>query len=452
MISEFDNEFILRAPFLNREGLARDIGNLLLLAPHPDDESLGCGGLIALLSKTGANVHIIFITDGSASHPDSTNYSPLKLSRIRQAEAIRACRRLGVKYKELTFLNQPDSRMESFDDSALETLARLVAEKFKNGKYNTIAMPWRRDPHGDHIIVHEIGDLALRKIEDNVTKLEYPIWLWKKGSNGDWPKENEITPYRLNIKEVVSKKLMAIQEHASQLGRVIDDDPDGFVLTEELLEPFLGNTEYFFLTNLRPLDTLGKGYFDRLYSEKSDPWNFKGSSYEHEKYGHTIAALDQRKFNHGLELGCSVGIQTKLLSENCTNLVAVDISEVAIVAAKEECHELQNITFRCQDISTDFPKSKFDLITLCEVGYYFKRAVLLQIFNKIVNRLLPKGKLLMVHWTPFVPDYPLTGSEVHNLFEEYIENTNSSLVEVAKDVRELYRIQIWEKLKDGLSK
>ena len=70
---------LLDAPLLNTEGLSRDLGSILVIAPHPDDESLACGGLIALLKAQKQEVYILYMTNGEASHPNSETYPPAKL-------------------------------------------------------------------------------------------------------------------------------------------------------------------------------------------------------------------------------------------------------------------------------------------------------------------------------------------------------------------------------------
>ncbi len=446
-----DREWIYEAPLLNLEGLSRDIGNLLVLAPHPDDESLGCGGLIAHLRASDANVHVIIVTDGSASHPNSMRFPPSRLAQIREDEVIRACGHLGIDEKQITFLNQQDSELESLCAGKIHELASLIAKKFELGNFDSLALPWRRDPHADHRVVYRIGQDALNLIENGVTQIEYPIWLWQNGTDDDWPREDEITPYILDISTVANKKSAAIHEHLSQLGKIVDDDQEGFVLTEDLLQPFLKHKEYFFLTNKRPLEKLNCEYFENLYAQNSDPWDFKTSEYEHKKYALSIEVLKGSKFERGLELGCSIGVQTKLLAKICKKLVAVDVSMSALDVAKKNCTDLNNVHFELADIAETFPIGKFDLITLCELGYYFDETILYEIYKTVNDRLLVGGKLLMVHWTPYVATYPLTGNKVHEVFERFAIETGN-FEERIKGTQELFRIQVWQKSTEGLPK
>lgn len=444
-------DWIRDAPHLNPEGLSRDIGNLTVLAPHPDDESLGCWGLISLLVAQGKKIHIIFVTDGSASHPGSRQYPPKILKAIRKDEAISACEHLGVGYEHLTFMEKADSKMHTPLDDELWQIAFSVASMYEQGNFSALAMPWRRDPHADRKVVHEIGCRALELITSGATKIEYPIWLWENGSIEDWPEKEEVNPFRLDISSVTDRKAAAIQEHLSQLGRLIEYDTDGFVLTEDLLLPFHSKTEYFFLTNRRNPKKLQGDYFENLYTYNSDPWNFKTSEYELAKYDLIIKTTTEYTICIGLELGCSIGIQTRMLAEVCQSILAVDVSSTAVAQAREECIELTNVAFECADIATSFPPGPLDMITLCELGYYFDEPTLMDIYSKISDVLDIGGKLLMVHWTSYVPDYPLTGTAVHEIFEHYVKKKGNFRT-VFNESQYLFRIQVWERMGSKQSK
>ena len=137
---------IQAAPYLNGPRLGADLGNLLVLAPHPDDESLGCGGLIALLRDAKATVTVIFVTSGSASHT-SKMYPAGVLSKIRESEAINACAELGVSTEHIHFLHAPDSGLSQLDELALSELSRAISDLFDGDDFSSLALPWRRDPH-----------------------------------------------------------------------------------------------------------------------------------------------------------------------------------------------------------------------------------------------------------------------------------------------------------------
>ena len=80
----------------------------VVIAPHPDDESLACGGLIAEACRQGFRVRIIVVSDGAGSHPNSKAYPPDRLRSLREEEARRAGAELGVAPEEMLFLGLPD--------------------------------------------------------------------------------------------------------------------------------------------------------------------------------------------------------------------------------------------------------------------------------------------------------------------------------------------------------
>ncbi|MGB3298270.1 MAG: class I SAM-dependent methyltransferase, partial [Phormidesmis sp.] len=84
--------------------------------------------------------------------------------------------------------------------------------------------------------------------------------------------------------------------------------------------------------------------------------------------------------------------------------------------AIQRCEHLPQVRFQILNVPADYPNERFDLVVVSEVGYYWSREDLAKAQTKIIDSLQPKGQLLLVHWLPDVPDYPLTGDDVHNAF------------------------------------
>ncbi|MGB7392840.1 MAG: bifunctional PIG-L family deacetylase/class I SAM-dependent methyltransferase [Pricia sp.] len=436
-------ENVLNAPWLNRDRLVEDFGNLTVLAPHPDDESLGCGGLIAMLSERGARVSVIFVTDGSASHTSRTH--PKKVLRgLREREAAEACAELGVSNDDIHFMREQDSGLPHLPKDREKELQESIAAIVERVDTTTLAVPWRRDPHPDHIAVYRLAERIITALPSRPIMLEYPIWLWTNGKSEDWPTIDETAPFRLDISKVMSIKKRAIQKHASQFGGIILDDPNGFSLSREQLAPFMRDKEFFFVDKKAGRSTLGKAYFDRLYHRQNDPWNFRESPYELKKYRTALSVLGSGRLASALELGCSVGVFTEMLAGICNHLKAIDISETAVDQAVKNCHGSGNIEFLVGDVTQKFPKGRYNLITCCEIGYYLNKSDLQDLFENIYANLVPNGKVLLVHWTPFVPDYPLTGDMVHDLFENFAEKVGD-LTESVHFQEDTYRLQLWQK-------
>ena len=192
--------------------------------------------------------------------------------------------------------------------------------------------------------------------------------------------------------------------------------------------------------------TLKQTYFDDVYKANSDPWSFETSPYERRKYEATLAALPNAHYNNAFEIGCSIGVLTQLLTERCERILAVDASELPLQAARTRLAGYPNVTIRQMAIPDEFPDDTFDLILLSEVGYYFSRPDLGRVRQLIIDHLSPNGHLLLVHWTPVVHDYPLTGDNVHDFFLESAQ-PDGPLTHVVNQRAETYRLDLFQKKK-----
>ena len=165
-----------------------------------------------------------------------------------------------------------------------------------------------------------------------------------------------------------------------------------------------------------PSQSLPASYFDALYQTDIDPWKFATSDYEAEKYDTTIAALPNAHYRSALEIGGSIGVLTQKLAPYCDSLLSIDVSELAQNAAIQRCQPLAQVRFEIMSFPQQFPDELFDLILVSEVGYYWGREDLKIAQQRILQLLEIGGHLLLVHWLPRSPDYPLTGDEVHESF------------------------------------
>jgi predicted TPR repeat methyltransferase len=163
-------------------------------------------------------------------------------------------------------------------------------------------------------------------------------------------------------------------------------------------------------------ESLSPSYFAQIYQASLDPWNFESSLYEREKYLASLAALPLERYGHAFEIGGSIGVLTRMLADRCDRLLSIDVSSVAQRRAQARCADQPQVEFRLMQFPRETPDQTFDLIVLSEVGYYLSEQELLIARDWIVGALRPGGHLLLVHWTPLVEDYPLTGDEVHDLF------------------------------------
>ena len=93
-------------------------------------------------------------------------------------------------------------------------------------------------------------------------------------------------------------------------------------------------------------DSLPTNYFDRLYQENEDPWNFESSDYERDKYAATLAALPNEHYQNAFEIGCSIGILTQQLATRCEQLLAVDGSDIPLQRARERLVEEKHVQLK----------------------------------------------------------------------------------------------------------
>lgn len=225
------------------------IGNSLIVAPHPDDESLACGGTIALLRNAGFAVHVVFTTNGTMSHPNSKIYRAHKLLLLREAEAVKALSRLGVASNMIRFLRLPDSKLDNLEVSESNRAIGILKELLLEFKPKTVFLPWRNDPHPDHMASFKFAQASVDSLRDQGFQfriLEYPVWFWERTQVSEFSKEKSMALWKVNIETNLDLKRSAIAEHASQLGKVIMDDPTGFVLSEAMLDHFSNEEEVFF--------------------------------------------------------------------------------------------------------------------------------------------------------------------------------------------------------------
>lgn len=212
-------------------------GTCVVLAPHPDDESLGCGGLIAGCVQAGRMPLVVVLTDGAKSHPNSVAFPPARLRAVRAEEARRAVRCLGLPPDRLLLLDQPDGAAPQ-DGPAFEAMVRRIRQHA--GGEATILAPWAGDPHCDHAAASAIAAAT------GLRHVAYPVWGWLLP-----PARDTGLPvakgWRLDVTPHLPAKRRAIRCHRSQYGGLITDDPTGFRLPAALLSVFAAPFETFLL-------------------------------------------------------------------------------------------------------------------------------------------------------------------------------------------------------------
>ena len=212
---------------------------IVVLAPHPDDESLGCGALLAhAFAHCGA--HVICMTDGSASHPGSADWPPARLATERRGELGRAVEHLGGGPDDVTWLGHSDGGLGAQD---AEAVAAVIAGTCRRTGARRLFAPAPEDHHEDHKATARIARMVTQGRAD-IALYHYPVW-----SRWDDPdlarRVARHNPVALDPGPWRTAKRRAIDAHATQLGQIVQDDPAGFVLPQAFVEAFANGAEIY---------------------------------------------------------------------------------------------------------------------------------------------------------------------------------------------------------------
>ncbi|MGB3191916.1 MAG: PIG-L family deacetylase [Limnoraphis sp.] len=235
----------------------------IIFSPHQDDETLGCGGTIIRKKQAGADIKIVFMTDGSGSHAHLMN--PQKLKTLRRNEALEAAEVLGLDRSDIFFLDFQDGTLKFNQQKALPKVLEILT----NFDPEEVFIPYSKEEPSDHWATYKIVQSALQQSTFNLTVYEYPIWFWRQ-----WPwtslvgRPREILSCLKNtwssgfgykfltdlncsvyVADVLEQKKMALEEHRSQIQRLVDDSSWmtlGDLSKGEFLDCFFQDYEFFY--------------------------------------------------------------------------------------------------------------------------------------------------------------------------------------------------------------
>ena len=392
---------------------AAHITRLIVVAAHPDDETLGAAGLMTRVARAGGQVSVVLATDGEASHPLSPTHTPGQLGERRSREVAHAVEMLAPG-SFVTRLGLPDGALK-YHTAALRAGIEAAIAGCEGPV--TLAVPWRGDGHGDHRVVGEVAAEIAREM--GVDLLEYPIWLWHWSTPDDprMPWEN-LRTLALSPEEHAAKK-QAMALHASQTEPLSSASGDEILLREEFLEHFTRPVEVYVRAEARAEpSSLTRKFFDEFYAGRTDPWGFESRWYEQRKRAITMASLPRERFHRALEVGCSIGVLTEQLAARCNYVLATDIAAQPLGVARERLSAQPHVEFRQMAAQDQWPSGSFDLIVLSEVGYYLSFDELALLIRRVAGSLSAEGVLVACHWRHLVQDYPLSGDEVHALIQK----------------------------------
>lgn len=222
-----------------RDFSAAELGeNAVIIAPHQDDEVLGCGGITILKLRRGATVDIVFLSDGSNSHSDLLPAADL--ARIRQGEALDAARVLGVSTDRVHFLGLPDGGLEKNVTNAVVILEPLM----RRLRPRQVFVPCLWDFPSDHLAARTIGLASIVGI-GTATVFEYPVWFWNHWPIAPVPQDrHDLVKFIrhtvsvraglrrvafdrvISIENVLAQKRAALEAHATQMRRHPPDNQE----------------------------------------------------------------------------------------------------------------------------------------------------------------------------------------------------------------------------------
>ncbi len=210
---------------------------LVVVAPHPDDEVLACGALLAMHAARRGDCRVIAVTEGEASHPGSALWSAQQLGVVRSAERAESLRRLGLGGAPAQVLGLPDGRVQAHAEALRQRLTRLLRPA------DVVVATWSLDGHPDHDACGAAAEQVCAAVGCRL--LAAPVWMWHWAA----PRDARVPWHRLRALPLSAtaqqRKQAAVQAHVSQL--VSREDGHGPVLGAAIVARATREREYFFV-------------------------------------------------------------------------------------------------------------------------------------------------------------------------------------------------------------
>jgi LmbE family N-acetylglucosaminyl deacetylase len=210
---------------------------LVIVAPHPDDETLGLGATAALLADRGIAVQVVSVSDGGAAYPGLSADDRGRLGAVRRREVSQACEVLGIGAP--MFVGLPDGELDGSEAGLADVLTRVLAEQ-PAGAW--CAATWRGDGHPDHEAVGRAAALAARNT--GAVFAEYPVWMWHWATPGE-----QAVPWRRARRASLSQAALDAKRRAAQCFRSQLTPPPGqqAVLPAGMVQRLLAVGEVLFV-------------------------------------------------------------------------------------------------------------------------------------------------------------------------------------------------------------
>jgi LmbE family N-acetylglucosaminyl deacetylase len=372
----------------------------VVVAAHPDDETLGASGVLQRLHEQGTIVELVVATDGEAAFPALSAAERADLGRCRRRELHESLRAQGLGDTRVRWLGLPDSALAEHQDDLVALLAEPLADA------DVCLAPWPHDPHPDH---RAAGRAAGRAAPVTAHRWSYPVWLWHWMRPDDplIPRERAFV-HRLTESQR-RRKAAGIAAFASQ----IKPGPYGAepILDTGMLEHFDRDTEVLF--RQPPNRTAPIERFTDLYAGATDPWGTATKWYERRKRAVALAALPCERYGFAVEPACGTGVLTRMLADRCDQVLAFDPVTEAVRQARAATSGLPRVEIRQAELPAGLPAGPIDLVVFSEILYYLDDRDLRDTVERTVAALRPGGHVLAVHWRPWAAEAPRDGIAAH---------------------------------------
>ncbi|GAA2659145.1 MULTISPECIES: bifunctional PIG-L family deacetylase/class I SAM-dependent methyltransferase [Actinosynnema] len=370
----------------------------VVVAAHPDDETLGASGVVQRLHAGGARVRLVVASDGEAAFPALDAAGRAELGARRRREMVAALEAQGLTGVEPHWLGLPDSGLADVEPELVERLRELTRDA------DVVLLPWPHDPHPDHAAV---GRAALAAAPARAHRWSYPIWMWH------WMGVDSALPWQLASAHRLTpqereRKSSGLKAFTSQL----EPGPHGEepIVDSSMLTHFDREDEVLFREPRTASAPLTR--FTELYRGSADPWDTAGSRYEKDKRAALLAALPRERYRHALEPACGAGELTRELLARCDRVTAFDPVPRAVRRALATARGARVLHGA---LPGSVPNERVDLVVLSEILYYLGDDDLDASLDRLLGLLEPGGDLVAVHWRHWAPEAPRDGEAAHRV-------------------------------------
>lgn len=402
---------LLSRPVLGAAALAARRHRVVVLAAHPDDETLAAAGLVHDLAAAGCEVEVVMATDGESSHPRSTVWPPDRLATVRRVEARTAVDAIAPTAR-LTHLGLTDGGLSAEEPELVAALEGRCDDS------TLMLAPFTHDGHPDH---DAAGRAAVTVAERRGAALLFYLgWRW----HWEIPASSELPWSRMVLAEpscaALNARRVALSAYPSQSASLGPGEEHRPVVTEPVLRRARRLVETYVVASgdMPTIDRADQNStrsttFDEMYDQADDPWGFEDSAYERRKRGLLMSVLADQRYECILEIGCADGVLTSDLAQVADQVTAMDVSEQALNRAgrRQIASPVRWVHGTAPD---DVPDGRLDLVVLSEVGYFLTGSQLLQTLVRLHEALIEGAEVVLCHWQHPTSDIPLDGGLVHD--------------------------------------